>query len=212
MPADDTGRPTVVVGADLAVVAAVGRQVRADGRMIAVAPAGPGPVSGSGGPGETEGFAATVPVDGGWDAAAARVVADWGAPRVLITCPAPVPRRHLADSGPGDWQAALDRNLGLAAAACRAFAPLARGHGPATIIMLAWEPSGEPGQVHLAAASGAIQLLALALAADLGGDGITVNAVTVSEHDLAASGPVLELLLLADAGYVTAEVLRAGTR
>jgi NAD(P)-dependent dehydrogenase (short-subunit alcohol dehydrogenase family) len=86
-----------------------------------------------------------------------------------------------------------------------------RGHGPAAIIMLAWQPSGEPGQVHLAAASGAIQLLALALAADLGGDGITVNAVTVGEHNLPAVGPVLELLLLADAGYVTAEVLRAGT-
>jgi NAD(P)-dependent dehydrogenase (short-subunit alcohol dehydrogenase family) len=78
--------------------------------------------------------------------------------------------------------------------------------------MLAWEPSGEPGQVHLAAASGATQLLALALAADLGGDGITVNAVTVGEHDLAAAGPVLQLLLLADAGYVTAEVLHAGAR
>jgi len=39
-----------------------------------------------------------------------------------------------------------------------------------------------------------------------------VNAVTVGEHDLAALGPVLELLLLPDAGYVTAEVLRAGAR
>ena len=87
-----------------------------------------------------------------------------------------------------------------------------RGHGPAAIVMLAWQPPGGPGQVHLAAASGAVQLLALALAADLGGDKITVNAVTAGEDDLAAAGPVLELLLLADAGYVTAEVLRAGAR
>jgi hypothetical protein len=94
MPADDTGRPTVVAGADLAVVAAVGRQVRADGPMIAVGPADS----------DDKGFAAIVPADGGWDEAAARVLSGWGAPRVLITCPAPVPRRHLADSGPGDWQ------------------------------------------------------------------------------------------------------------
>jgi NAD(P)-dependent dehydrogenase (short-subunit alcohol dehydrogenase family) len=212
MHADGTGRPAVVAGADLAVVAAVGRQVRTDGPVIAVGPAGSGPMGDSGDPAEAEGFAATVPADGGWDAAAARVMAGWGAPRALITCPAPVPRRHLADSSPEDWQAALDDNLGLAAAACRAFAPLLRGHGPATIIMLAWEPSDEPGHVHLAAASGAVQLLALALAADLGGDGTTVNAVTVGEHDLASSGPMLELLLLADAGYVTAEVLRAVAR
>lgn len=212
MPADGIGRPTVVAGADLAVLAAVGRQVRAEGPLIAVGPAGPGPMGGSDDPAAAGGFAATVPADGGWDASAARVVAGWGAPRVLITCPAPVPWRRLADSGPGDWQAALDRNLGPAAAACRAFVPVLRGRGPAGIIMLTWEPSGEPGRVHLAAASGAIQLLALALAADLGGDGITVNAVTVGEHDLAALGPVLELLLLPDAGYVTAEVLRAGAR
>jgi len=196
------GRPTVVAGSDLAVLAAVGGQVRADGPVIAVSPAVRGAA--------VDGFAAAVPAAGGWDAAAAQVVAGWGAPRVLITCPAPVPRRQLAGSGPGDWQAALDSNLGTAAAACRAFAPVLRGPGPAAIIMLAWEPSGGPGQVHLAAASGAIKLLALALAADLGGDGITVNAVTAGEDDLAAVGPVLELLLLADAGYVTAEVLRVG--
>jgi 3-oxoacyl-[acyl-carrier protein] reductase len=212
MPGDGTGRPTVVAGADLAVVAAVGRQVRADGPVIAVSPAAPEPAGGSDDPAEAAGFAATVPADGGWDAAAARVMAGWAAPRALITCPASVPRRHLADSGPEDWQAALDDNLGVAAAACRAFAPLLRGHGPAAIIMLAWEPPGEPGQVHLAAASGAVQLLALALAADLGGDGITVNAVTVGEYDLASLGPMLELLLLADAGYVTAEVLRVVAR
>jgi NAD(P)-dependent dehydrogenase (short-subunit alcohol dehydrogenase family) len=201
VPADGAGRPTVVAGADLDVLAAVGRQVRADGPVIAVGPAGPVPA---------ERFAAAVPADGGWEAAAARVLAGWGAPRVLITCPSPVPRRHLADSGPGDWQAALDRNLGTAAAACRAFAPVLRGHGPAAIIMLAWQPPGGPGQVHLAAASGAVQLLALALAADLGGDKITVNALTVDEQNLAAAAPMLELLLLADAGYVTAEVLHAG--
>jgi len=82
------GRPTVVAGSDLAVLAAVGGQVRADGPMIAVGPAGPGAAPG--------GFAAAVPAAGGWDAAAAQVVAGWGAPRVLITCPAPVPRRQLA--------------------------------------------------------------------------------------------------------------------
>jgi NAD(P)-dependent dehydrogenase (short-subunit alcohol dehydrogenase family) len=211
VPADGTGRPTVVTGADLAVLTAVGHQVHADGPMIAIGPVGAEDPGRSGGPAAVEGFAAAVPADGGWDAAAAQVVSGWGAPRVLITCPSPVPRGRLADSGPGDWQAALDPNLGTAAAACRAFVPVMRGHGPAAIIMLAWRPSGEPGQVHLAAASGAIQLLALALAADLGGDGITVNAVTVGEHNLPAVGPVLELLLLADAGYVTAEVLRAGT-
>ncbi len=201
MPADGAGRPTVVAGADLDVLAAVGRQVRAYGPVIAVGPAGPATV---------EGLTATVPADGGWEAAAAQVLAGWGAPRVLITCPSPVPPRHLAGSGPGDWQAALDRNLGPAAAACRAFAPVLRGHGPAAIIMLAWRPPGGPGQVHLAAASGAVQLLALALAADLGGDKITVNAVTVGEHDIAAAAPMLELLLLADAGYVTSEILHAG--
>ena len=50
MPADGTGRPTVVAGADPAVLAAVGRQVRAEGPLIAVGPAAPRPMGGSGDP------------------------------------------------------------------------------------------------------------------------------------------------------------------
>jgi NAD(P)-dependent dehydrogenase (short-subunit alcohol dehydrogenase family) len=117
---------------------------------------------------------------------------------------APTSLTNLA--GP-EWQSALDRNLGTAAAASRAFAPGLAKRPPASIVIVTWRHARGSGLVHLATAAGAVRLFALALAADLGDRGITVNAVTVAEDDLAAAGSAIDLLSSPDAGYLTAEVL-----
>jgi NAD(P)-dependent dehydrogenase (short-subunit alcohol dehydrogenase family) len=143
----------------------------------------------------------------GWARAAAEVERTWGIPRTVVIAPAPVARTGLADlAGPG-WQSALDRSLRTATGAIRAFAPGLARRPPASIVLVTWRHTPGPGAVHLAAVAGAIRSFALALAADLGEGGITVNAVAVAEDDLAAAGPAVQLLSSPDAGYLTAEVL-----
>jgi NAD(P)-dependent dehydrogenase (short-subunit alcohol dehydrogenase family) len=195
--------PTVIAGSDASVVGDLARLVPAASTVVTVVPEQPAAP------------AAAVLVGGtedGWDQAAAEVERTWGIPRMVVIAPAPVARTGLADLAGPDWSSALDRNLGTAAAACRAFAPgLARRPAVlrplASIVLVTWRNAAGPGAVHLAAVAGAVRLFALALAADLGPSGITVNAVTVPEDDLAAAGPAVELLSSPDAGYLTAEVL-----
>jgi NAD(P)-dependent dehydrogenase (short-subunit alcohol dehydrogenase family) len=190
--------PTVVAGSDVIVVGDLARLIPPARTVVTVVPEQPAAP------------AAAVLVSGtagGWDRAAAEVERTWGIPRTLVIAPAPVARTGLADLAGPDWSSALDRNLGTAAAACRAFAPGLASRPLASIVLVTWRNAPGPGAVHLAAVAGAVRLFALALAADLGENGITVNAVTVAEDDLAAAGPAVDLLSSPDAGYLTAEVL-----
>jgi len=190
--------PTVVVGSDVGVVEELARLLPPAGPVVVVAPA------------HRAAALSAVVVPGtadGWARAAAEVERTWGIPRTVVVAPAPVARTALADlAGPG-WQSVLDRNLRTAAWASRAFAPGLARRPPASIVLVTWRHTRGPGAVHLAAVAGAIRSFALALAADLGADGITVNAVAVAEDDLAAAGPAVQLLSSPDAGYLTAEVL-----
>ena len=195
--ASDLG-PTVIAGSDVSVVGDLARLVPPARTVVTVVPEQPAA------PATAVLVSATA---GGWDAAAAEVERAWGIPRTLIIAPALVARSGLADLAGPDWSSALDRNLGTAAAACRAFAPGLAKRPLASIVLVTWRNASGPGTVHLAAVAGAVRLFALALAADLGDSGITVNAVTVAEDDLAAAGPAVDLLSSPDAGYLTAEVL-----
>jgi NAD(P)-dependent dehydrogenase (short-subunit alcohol dehydrogenase family) len=190
--------PTVIAGSDVSVVGDLARLLPPTRTAVTVVPEQPAAP------------AAAVLVcgaAGGWDRAAAEVERTWGIPRALVIAPAPVARTGLADLAGPDWSSALDRNLGTAAAACRAFAPGLAKRPLASIVLVTWRDAPGPGSVHLAAVAGAVRLFALALAADLGASGITVNAVTVAEDDLSAAGPAVDLLSSPDAGYLTAEVL-----
>lgn len=190
--------PIVVAGSDAGVVDEFARAVAAATPVVTVLPEQPAAPR------------AAVLVSGsadGWARAAAEVERTWGNPRTVIITPAPVARTGLADlAGPG-WQSALDRNLGTATEVSRAFAPGLARRPPASIVMVTWKQARGPGAVHLAAVTGAVRLFALALAADLGASGITVNAVEVPQDDVAAAWPAVQLLSSPDAGYLTAEVL-----
>jgi NAD(P)-dependent dehydrogenase (short-subunit alcohol dehydrogenase family) len=190
--------PTVVTGSNAGVVEELARLAPPGTPVVTVLPEQPAAPR------------AAVLVSGstdGWARAAAEVERTWGIPRTVIITPTPVARAGLADlAGPG-WQSALDRNLGTATEASRAFAPGLARRPPASIVMVTWKHARGPGAVHLAAVTGAVRLFALALAADLGASGITVNAVVVAEDDVAAAWPAVQLLSSPDAGYLTAEVL-----
>jgi NAD(P)-dependent dehydrogenase (short-subunit alcohol dehydrogenase family) len=188
--------PTVVAGSDAGVADELARAAAPERPVVTVLPEQPGSASRSA---------------GGWARAAADVERTWGLPRTVIIAPAPVARTGLADlAGPG-WPSALDQNLGTATEVSRAFAPGLARRAPASLVLVTWQPVRGPGAVHLAAVTGAVRLFALALAADLGPDGITVNVVEVAEDDVAAAWPAVRLLSSADAGYLTAEVLRPQT-
>jgi NAD(P)-dependent dehydrogenase (short-subunit alcohol dehydrogenase family) len=184
--------PTVVAGSDAGVADELARAAAPARPVVTVVP-------------EQSGSA------DGWARAAAEVERTWGIPRAVIITPAPVARTGLADLAGPDWRSALDRNLGTAADASRAFAPVLARRPPAALVLLTWRQARGPGAVHLAAVTGAVRLFALALAADLGADGITVNAVEVAEDDVAAAWPAVRLLSSPDAGYLTAEVLTPRT-
>jgi NAD(P)-dependent dehydrogenase (short-subunit alcohol dehydrogenase family) len=192
--------PTVVAGSDARVVDDLVRAAASTTPVISVSPGQPA----------TSRAAVVVPGHpDGWIRAAAEVEHTWGLPRTVIVSPAPVARSGLADLAGAGWQAALDRNLGVATEVCRAFAPGLATRSPASIVIVTWQHARGPGTAHLAAVAGAVRLFALSLAADLGASGITVNAVAVAEDDVAAAWPAVRLLSSPDAGYLTAEVFTA---
>jgi len=195
--------PAVVAGWEVGVVEELARLLPPGRPAVTVSP----------GPPASHRAAVLVPgTADGWARAAAEVERTWGIPRVVVIAPAPVARIALAGLAGPDWPLALDRNLGTATAVSRAFAPGLARRPSASIVLVTWRYASGPGAAHLAAVAGAIQLFALALAADLGDSGITVNAVAVAEDDLAAAGPAVHLLSSPDAGYLTAEALTPRSR
>ncbi len=129
--------------------------------------------------------------------------------RGLVVLPAAVPRRPLAELDEALWRRALDANLTRAMELCRVAGPRIAASGGGAIVLAAPEAPAEPGWAHLAAASGAVTGLARALAAELAGSGVRVNALAVRPGALAASIPVVRLLLSERASYVVGEVVPA---
>lgn len=129
--------------------------------------------------------------------------------RGLVVLPAPVPRRPLVEVDEALWRRTLDANLTRAMELCRVAGPRIAAAGGGAIVLTTLEAPAEPGWAHLAAASGAVAMLARALAAELGGAGVRVNAVTVWPGRFAEAIPVLRLLLSEVASYVVGEVVPA---
>lgn len=129
--------------------------------------------------------------------------------RGLVVLPAAVPRRPFAEIDEALWRRALDANLTRAMELSRAAGPRIAACGGGAIVLAVPEALTEPGWAHLAAASGAVAMLARALAAELAPGGVRVNAVTVWPGRLAEAVPVLRLLLSEEASYVVGEVVPA---
>jgi NAD(P)-dependent dehydrogenase (short-subunit alcohol dehydrogenase family) len=131
-----------------------------------------------------------------------------GPGEVLVTVPpppaAPAP---LAETSDEAWAALLRDSLFVAMHAARAAAPAMIGRGRGSIAMVTWDLEGTAGHVALAAACGAVGHFARTLASEIGGAGVTVNAVSVPAGRPADAAPAVRLLCSSDGGYLTSEAL-----
>jgi NAD(P)-dependent dehydrogenase (short-subunit alcohol dehydrogenase family) len=127
----------------------------------------------------------------------------------LVVLPAPAPRRPLVELDAALWRRTLDANLTRAMELCRAAGPRIAGSGGGAIVLVVPPVEDGSGVAHLAAASGAVAMLARALAVELGPLGVRVNALVAAPERLERVIPVLRLLLSEEASYVTGEIVPA---
>jgi NAD(P)-dependent dehydrogenase (short-subunit alcohol dehydrogenase family) len=146
----------------------------------------------------------------GAETALAAVEQAHGPVSCLLTVPAEAPEvtvDHLSDDV---WGSTLAMNQTTAMHAARAAGRLMCGRGAGRIVLVGWRIDRPAGWAHLAATSGAISQLARSLAAEVGPRGVTVNAILVPLGELADAAGAVRLLVSADAGYLTGEVLTPG--
>jgi 3-oxoacyl-[acyl-carrier protein] reductase len=127
------------------------------------------------------------------EAAVARVVADWGRLDVLVNNAGIVRDATLADVRDEDWRATLDVNLTGAMACARAAVPHMRAAGFGRILSASSivARGGNYGQTAYAASKAGIIGMTRVWARELGGQGITANAVAPGfiETDMVRSVP-----------------------
>ncbi|HEY7510138.1 MAG TPA: 3-oxoacyl-ACP reductase FabG, partial [Vicinamibacteria bacterium] len=127
------------------------------------------------------------------EAAVARVVADWGRLDVLVNNAGIVRDATLADVRDEDWQATLDVNLTGAMVCARAAVPHMRAAGFGRILSASSivARGGNYGQTAYAASKAGIIGMTRVWARELGGQGITANAVAPGfiETDMVRSVP-----------------------
>jgi NAD(P)-dependent dehydrogenase (short-subunit alcohol dehydrogenase family) len=134
-----------------------------------------------------------------------------GSGDVLVTLPAAPPEpASFTETGNDAWASLLRDDLFLAAHAARAAAPAMIERGRGTIAMVTWQTDGLPGHVGMATVCGAVAHFARSLSAEIGEDGVTVNAVAVPVGRLADAAPAVRLLCSPDGGYLTSESLAVG--
>jgi 3-oxoacyl-[acyl-carrier protein] reductase len=126
-------------------------------------------------------------------AAVARVVADWGRLDVLVNNAGIVRDATLAEVRDEDWRATLDVNLTGAMACARAAVPHMRAAGFGRILSASSivARGGNYGQTAYAASKAGIIGMTRVWARELGGQGITANAVAPGfiETDMVRSVP-----------------------
>jgi 2-hydroxycyclohexanecarboxyl-CoA dehydrogenase len=144
-------------------------------------------------------------------AAIRRVVDAWGPPEAVVVVPPSVPPRRFQEVDPELWGSTLDGVLTATMHVSRYAAPALVRAGGGAIALVTWEVGPGSGLVHAAAASGAVHLMARALAVELGPFGVRVNAVSAPPGGVEAAVPAVRLLLSPEAAYVTGEVIGASS-
>jgi NAD(P)-dependent dehydrogenase (short-subunit alcohol dehydrogenase family) len=134
-----------------------------------------------------------------------------GEAELVVTLPSrPHEPSSFTQTSNETWDSLLRDNLFVAANTARAAAGelSSRGHG--VIAMVTWQMDALPGHVAMATVCGAVAHLARTLASEIGGDGVTVNALSVPVGRLGDAAPAIRLLCSPDGGYLTSESLAAG--
>ncbi len=122
--------------------------------------------------------AADVSDEAAVEQAVERVVATLGAPTVLVNNAGVLRDRSVSRMTLDDWNVVIDVNLRSAFLTCRAVVPHMRAAGWGRIVNLSSIAAlGVYGETNYSAAKAGIQGLTRTLAIELGGQGITVNAV-----------------------------------
>ena len=109
------------------------------------------------------------------------VTAKWGRIDILVNNAAyHGPRQSFLDTSEADWQRVFSVNVAAAAALCRQAAKAMLATGGGAIVNIGSIQAGMPVPTYAAyaASKGAVASLTLALAVELSGKGIRVNAVT----------------------------------
>lgn len=140
-------------------------------------------------------------------AAIGRAAAEVAPPAAAVALPSAAPDRPVEQLDEDLWRRTLDGNLTAAMHVARAAAPAIAEAGGGAIAFVTWRVDPGGGRSHLAAAAGAVGMLARALAVELGPAGVRSNAVAIPPGDVAAAAPTLRLVLSPEAGYLTGEVL-----
>ena len=144
-------------------------------------------------------------------AGAAREVLDsWGAIDVLVANAGVQIGGNLHDTDPDDWQKIIDVNLNGVAYTCGAVIPAmqARGAGSIVIVSSVNAIVGSPGMAVYDMSKAGVLALMRSLAAEYGGQGIRVNAVspgnTITEFHIdrmAARGVSIDQIREMSSGY-----------
>lgn len=195
--------PTIVAGPDPGAAAAVAHGIAPGTEIVLV---GPGA-----GAHDVPAVEADLRRPESTAAAFRRVVDTWGSPEAVVVVPPSIVPRPFHEVDPELWESTLDGALTAAMHVCRFAAPALVRAGGGAIALVAWEARPGSGLAHAAAASGAVHLLARALAVELGPFGVRVNAVSAPAGDVEAAVPAVRLLLSSDAAYVTGEVVGASS-
>jgi NAD(P)-dependent dehydrogenase (short-subunit alcohol dehydrogenase family) len=191
--------PMVVAGGDEASVSELAHALRAEQDVIPISPAA------EHGRGEGATFDPRRPET--VEAALAGVMDELGAPAMLVAAPPAASRRSLSELNRGVWTEVLDGSLTLSMHLCRAAIPRMAESGGGRIVIIVRSADGASADVATACTSASMTGFVRALAAEVGGLGITVNAVVVPGSYVSVAVPAIALLGAPTSGYMTAEVL-----
>jgi 3-oxoacyl-[acyl-carrier protein] reductase len=128
-----------------------------------------------------------------FEAAVAATMAKWGRIDILVNNAGVTVGQDFFDITDDEWDAVLTTNLRSVFLGCQVVAPVMRASGFGRIVnhaSLAGQQGGSVAGPHYAAAKAGIIVLTKILAAQLAGDGVTVNAIAPA----AIRGPVMETL------------------
>jgi pyridoxal 4-dehydrogenase len=177
-----TGRTAIVTGAAQGIGAAIAGRLAADGATVVVADInaeGGAAMAGTLGP---PGFAVATD-EGEPDSVAAlhaEVVSRTGGVDILVNNAAIVPFTAWDDVDFAEWRRIMRVNLDGVYLMCRASSDVMRARGYGRIVNIASNTffAGTPNMAAYVAAKGGVVGFTRALATELGGYGITVNAVS----------------------------------